>query len=150
MSNQVQNSLDLLHPILKEACAKIQAEVIQRYSAPFKLFETGRTSERHQLLLSKGRTQNVFSKHLYSFEGDTPLYSVAVDYVFYNGKWSWNLRDQTIMSWYTLFGNLVQDVCPELQWGGNLRKSVNYTHFQLKNDVIVENIDTYPCIIHLS
>lgn len=150
MSNNVINSSDSLHPILKESCVKIQTEVIGKYSMPFKLFETGRTHERHQSLLLKGRTQNVFSKHLFSIGGDIPLYSVAVDYVFYNGKWSWNLRDQTVMSWYLLFGNLVLDCCSELQWNGNSRKSTNYTHFQLREDIVIGNIEKYPCVLHLS
>ena len=149
MSNNVLNNLDLLHPILTECCRRIQTDVIGKYNIHFKVFETGRTHERHQSLLTKGRTQNVFSKHLFNLEKENPLYSVAVDYVFYNGKWSWNLRDQTIMSWYLLFGNLVLDCCPELQWNGNSRKSTNYTHFQLRQDVIVDNIEKYPCILHL-
>jgi hypothetical protein len=150
MSNNVTNSLDMAHPILRELCNKINAQVIAKHNAPFKLFETGRTHERHQSLISKGRTQNIFSKHLYYLDGETPMYSIAVDYVFYDGKWSWNLRNQTVLSWYLLFGNLVLDCCSELQWGGNFRKTTNYTHFQLKEDVVLENIDTYPCILHLS
>lgn len=149
MSTQVQTSLDMLHPIMKECCKRIQLEVIHKYNAPFKIFETGRTHERQQHLLNKGRTQNPLSKHLYSLDNDPPLYSVAVDYVYYKEiKWSWNLRDQTIMSWYSLFGNLVLDCCPELEWGANNRKSMNYTHFQLREDVVVEYFSKFPCIIH--
>lgn len=148
MSTQVNSSLTMLHPILVGCCERIQTEVIAKHNIPMKLFETGREHDRHQHLLSKGRTQNVFSKHLYNMENNPPLYAVAVDYVFYNGKWSWNLRDQTILSWYTLFGNLVLDVCPELQWSFFDRKSSNYTHFELRQDLIIENYEKYPCILH--
>jgi len=150
MSNQVQNSLDLLHPILKDICVKIQTEIIQKHSMPFKLFETGRNHERHQFLLTKGRTQTVYSKHSYCLDSDVPLYSVAVDYVFFNGRWSWNLRDQTVVSWYTLFGNMILDSFPDIQWGGNFRKSANYTHYELRKDTIIENVEKFPCVLHLS
>lgn len=150
MSNQVLDDINLLHPVLKDISSRIKIDIIQKYSMPFKLFETGRTHERHQTLLSKGRTQNMFSKHVFSLEGDIPLYSEAMDYVFYDGRWSWNLRDNTIKSWYELFGNLVLDCCNEIKWGGTSRKSMNYTHFELKENVIIENIEKYPCIMHLS
>ena len=150
MSTQVNSSLELLHPILREICIKIQSDVIIKHSMPFRLFETGRSEERHQHLIDKGKTLNIFSKHLYDFKiSETePLYSAAVDFVFYDGKWSWNFRDQTIMSWYMLFGNLVLDKCPELIWDGTNRKKTNYTHFELREEIIVENLDKYPCILH--
>jgi len=150
MSNKVIKELDMVHPVLVNSIAKIQSDVINKYNAPFRLFETGRTHERQQALLLKGRTQNVFSKHLFNLDMDVPIYSVAVDYVFYDGKWSWNLRDQTILSWYVLFGNLILDCCPELKWNGNSRKSTNYTHFELRESTVIDNIEKYPCVLHLS
>jgi len=149
MGTQVQNGLDLVHPVLKGLCIKIQQEVIIKHDMPFKLFETGRSPERHQHLLSKGRTQNILTKHLYDLTNkDKPLYAAAVDYVYYDGKWSWNLRDQTILSWYLLFGNMVLDLCPELEWSGCDRKQSNYTHFQIRDTAIADVMDVYPCIIH--
>ncbi len=149
MSTQTQNDLELLHPVLQEICLRIQSKIIIEHNIPMKLFETGRRQERHQHLLTKRRTQNIYSKHLYNFSNEEqPLYAAAVDFVFYNGKWSWNLRDQTILSWYLLFGNLVLDLCPELEWHGENRKGVNYTHFQLRDEVIVDNLDKYPCVLH--
>lgn len=148
MGTQVQVELEFLHPLLKEACIRIQTEVIRRHDMPFKLFETGRTAERHNHLLNKGRTQDIFSHHLYNLESTPVLYAIAVDYVYYDGKWSWNLRDKTIQAWYELFGNLVLDVCPELTWNAYNRKRSNYNHFELRNDYIEDQFDKYPCILH--
>ena len=149
MSTQVQNDLGLVHPILRDVCIRIQTSVIAAHNMPMKLFETGRRQERHQHLVSKGRTQNFYSKHLYNLSDEQNLlYAAAVDFVYYDGKWSWNLRDQTILSWYLLFGNTVLDICPELEWHGENRKGVNYTHFQLRDEFIVDNLDKYPCILH--
>lgn len=149
MGTQVQSDLELLHPVLRDICIKIHSQIIIHHNIPMRLFETGRSQERHQHLLDKGKTQNILSKHLYSIENvSTPLYAAAVDFVHYNGKWSWNLRDQTVLSWYTLFGNLVLDICPELEWHGHNRKGVNYSHFQLRDEIIVEYLDQYPCILH--
>lgn len=148
MSTQVISQLEFLHPILQELCIKIQTEVIRKHDMPFKLFETGRSSERHQHLLSKGRTQDIFSHHLYDLEITPNLYSVAVDYVYYDGKWSWNLRDKTITAWYELFGNCVLDLCPELSWNAYNRKRSNFNHFELRKEVIEENFDKFPCVLH--
>lgn len=148
MSIQVKSDLDLVHPILVSSIHKIQKEVIEAHNAPFKLFETGRGHQRHQHLLSKGRTQDIFSKHLYNLENNPPMYAAAIDYVFYDGKWSWNLRNKTVKAWYELFGNIVLDVCPELIWGGSNRKSTNYNYFELRQEVILDNFETYPCILH--
>ena len=139
---------DALHPILAECTEKIQKQVIQAHKMPFRLFEAGRTHERHEFLLKRGKTKDVISRHLFNLENDPPLYATAVDYVFYkDNKWSWNLRDSTIVAWYQLFGNLVLDVCPELEWGGQKRKSVNYCHFQLRHAILVNNLDTVQCVV---
>lgn len=149
MGTQVQNSIEMLHPILIECAVRIQTEIIGKYNIPIKLFETGRSFERHQHLLSKGRTQNIISKHLYDLNNEEmPLYSEAVDFVFYDGRWSWNLRDSTTAAWYILFGNLVLDKCPEIKWSGNDRKSQNFTHFELRKDVVIENFGKYKCVLH--
>jgi hypothetical protein len=148
MGLQVQDGLQYLHPILKDSCEKIQKEVIKKYNMPFRLFETGRTQERHNHLLSKGRTQDVFSHHLHNLEVFPSLYSIAVDYVYYDGKWSWNLRDKTVMAWYELFGNLVLNACPELTWAASNRKRSNLNHFTLRQEVIEAEFDKFPCILH--
>ena len=143
---KIKRSMDMLHPILIECTRKIQKEVDQ-YNIPMRLFETGRSHERHKMLISKGRTKDYISGHLYNLENYPPLYAKAVDYVFYDGRWSWNLRDSTVTAWYNLFGNLVLDTCPELNWHGTNRKSINLCHFILKENVIINNLDTYPCVI---
>jgi len=144
---KVLKDKSMLHPILSNVVDRIQAQVIDKYNAPMRLFETGRQHDRHQALLSKQATKNIISKHLYDLNLNPPLYATAVDYVYFDERWSWNLRNSTIAGWYTLFGNLVLDICPELLWGGMDRKSVNFTHFELREKVIYENIEKYPCLL---
>jgi len=136
----------MLHPLLKKDVISIQF-LIEKHRMPFKLFETGRSVERHQALLHKGATQNVLSRHLYDVNSAVPLYATAVDYVYFDNRWSWNLRDFSIAAWYNLFGNIVLDVCQDLQWGGTNRKHQNFTHFQLKENCIIENLDNFPCVL---
>ena len=143
---KIKRSTDMLHPILIDCTRKIQKEIIDTHNIPIRLFETGRDFERHKMLISKGRTKDYISGHLYNLKNDPPLYARAVDYVFYDGRWSWNLRDSTVMSWYNIFGNLVLDLCPELDWFANNRKSVNYSHFLLKEEVMMDNLDKFPCV----
>jgi len=144
---KISRSQEMLHPILTECVKKIQKEIIDTHNIPMRLFETGRDFERHKMLISKGRTKDYISGHLYNLENDPPLYAKAVDYVFYDGRWSWNFRDSTIISWYNIFGNLVLDVCPELEWYANNRKSVNYSHFVLREKIIIQNLNTISCVI---
>lgn len=144
---KIIRTTESLHPILKNCVHKIQSEIIDSYNFPIRLFETGRLFERHDLLLKKGKTRDGISRHLFNLDHDPKLYSTAVDYVYFDDKWSWNLRDSTIFSWYMLFGNLVLDKCPELIWGGFNRKSQNLNHFELKSYVIEKNLDKYPCIL---
>jgi len=136
-----------LHPILLPVLARIKQEVIIRHNVPMRIFETGREHDRHDALIKKGKTKDIISRHLYNMENDPPLYATAVDYVHFEGKWSWNLRDSSISAWYALFGNLVLDICPELEWAGFNRKGVNFCHFQLKESVIVNSFDTIPSVI---
>jgi hypothetical protein len=111
------------------------------------LFETGRTQKRHAYLLSKGKVTSIVSPHLYNMESDPPLYATGVDYVYFDNRWSWNLRDDTVLSWYVLFGNLVLDKCPELKWKGQDRKNKNYCHFSLKQSIVYDHMDTIPCVL---
>lgn len=144
---KIYKDTEMLHPILTKQVKKIQIEIIDPYNMPIKLFETGRTHDRHETLINRGRTKDLISGHLYNLENDPPLYASAIDYVFYDGRWSWNLRDSTIHAWYTLFGNLVLDTCPELEWFGMNRKSVNLCHFILKGKIMQENLDIIPCVV---
>lgn len=144
---KVIRELDMLHPILIDCVSRIQSKVIDRHNMPFRLFETGRSPSRHQGLIDKGKTRDLVSRHMYDMDNDPVLYSTAVDYVHFNKRWSWNIRDSSVRQWYKLFGNLVLDVCPELEWGGVDRKSTNYNHFQLRTIVIVEHMEDIPCIL---
>lgn len=146
MSMKVSRDFEPLHPLLIKSTREIQ-KIINSHNMPFKLFETGRTKQRHQGLISKGREIHLLSRHLYNLENDPKLYTTALSYVYYDGKWSWNIRNASIRQWYKLFGNLVLEICPELEWGGYDRESTNYTYFQLKRSVIVENIDKFPCVV---
>jgi len=144
---KIQRNTHFLHPMAIECTKRIQQAVIDAHRAPMRLFETGREHDRHAMLIQRGKTRDIMSRHLYNLENDPPLYATALDYVYYVNKWSWNLRDSTISAWYIVFGNMVLDVCPELQWGGQKRKATNYCHFELKESVIIDNIDKYPCVV---
>ena len=137
----------MLHPIILSCINRIQSDIIESHNVPMKLFETGRTHDRQQTLIHKGKTKDILSRHTYNLENDPPLYTTAVDYVFYNGRWSWNLRDSTVSLWYQLFGHMVLDICPELEWGGERRKAVNYCHFQLRESALLGELDRYPCVL---
>ena len=146
MSNRIIRTTEPLHPILIACVNKIQNNVINTHSMPFRLFESGRSHDRHQSLLRKGKTKDIMSQHLFDLEHTPPLYATAVDYVYYDGKWSWNIRNGSIKSWYKLLGNLILDTCPELKWCGLNRKQTNYSQIQLRDSVNIENLDKYPCV----
>lgn len=144
---QIIRSTRYLHPILKKCSDTIQLQ-IDNYNMPFRIFETGRTQERHDFLIKKGKTVDYITKHRFNLESTPPLYSTAIDYVYFDKKWSWNLRDSTILAWYILFGNIVLDLCPELKWYGVNRKNINYCHFELRSEIIQSNLKKYPCVIY--
>ena len=144
---KTQRNIDTLHPILKDCVRRIQKNSIDAHNIPIRLFEAGRDHDRHAMLINKGKTKDIVSRHLYNLDNVPPLYATAIDYVYYDKKWSWNLRDSTILSWYNLFGNMVLDICPELNWGRFNRKSINYCHFQLRKEVIFDNLKKIPCVV---
>ncbi len=138
---------DMLHPVLVDCVRRIQANVIDHHNMPLRLFETGRDHDRHSVLIAKGKTRNFVSGHLYNLTNEPPLYALAVDYVYYDKKWSWNLRDSSVSAWYQLFGNAVLDCCPELKWSGFDRKAINYCHFDLRRDTVIDNLEEFPCVV---
>lgn len=144
---KIQRSTDALYPIMVNCLRRIQKEIIDAHNIPIRLFETSRDHDRHEMLVSKGKTKDIISRHLYKLTNVPPLYATAVDYVHFDNKWSWNLRDSTVTAWYIIFGNLVLDLCPELQWSGQNRKSINYCHFEIKREVLVNNLKNIPCVI---
>ncbi|MDP8268267.1 MAG: hypothetical protein P9L97_06010 [Candidatus Tenebribacter davisii] len=144
---KLHRDLNLLHPHLHSCVKLIQSKIIDPHNVPIRIFETGRDHERHQMLLKKGKTTSVISKHWYNLENSPPLYATAISYVYFDTKWSWNLRDSTTNAWYNLFGNLVLDLCPELQWGGYSRKSVNFCHFELSRPFIIDTLSVIPCVL---
>jgi len=146
---KIYRNLSVLHPVLAQCVRKIQSSIIDTHNVPMRLFETGRDHERHEMLINRGKTKNIVSRHLYNLENDPPLYATAIDYVHYDKKWSWNLRDGTTTAWYILFANLVLDACPELKWGGSNRKSVNFCHFELSKEIIISKLDEIPCVVPL-
>jgi hypothetical protein len=143
---KIDRTTEACHPVLADCIKRINTDVIQAHNTPMRLFEAGRTHDRHNMLIQRGKTKDIVSRHLYNLDNDPPLFATAVDYVYYDKKWSWNLRDNTVQSWFILFGNLVLDVCPELEWGGQNRKSTNYCHFQLRRAILIENLDKIPCV----
>ncbi len=144
---KIQRSKEMLHPVIVNCVDLIKRDVLDAHKMPLRLFESGRVHERHNMLIQRGKTKDIMSRHLYNLDHEPPLYATAIDYVFYDKRWSWNLRDSTISSWYILFGNLVLDVCPELKWSGQNRKSVNYCHFELRREIIIDNLDKIPCVV---
>ncbi len=143
---KIERSLETCHPLLCECTDRIATAIIHAHNVPMRLFEAGRTHDRHNMLIQRGKTHDVFSRHLFNLSNNPPLFCTAVDYVHYDQKWSWNLRDSTVQAWFTLFGNLVLDLCPELEWGGQNRKATNYCHFQLRRAILIENLDKTPCV----
>lgn len=144
---KVLRDFNSVHPVLVSNIQKITKSIIDPHSMPFRIFETGRLPARHAELLSRGKTTELLSKHIFDLEIDPPLYCTAVDFVYYDEKWSWNLRDSTILNWYKLFGNMVSDMCPDLYWKGLDRQNTNYSHFELTDDCISFYMDKYPCIV---
>lgn len=144
---KIIRTTEMCHPMLISCIKRIKKRIVEVHEIPIKVFETGRVHDRHEMLIQRGKTKDVFSKHLYNLENDPPLYTTAVDFVYYDGRWSWNLRDATISAWYELFGNLVLDLCPELEWSGRSRKSKNYCHFQIRRDILINNLKEVSCVI---
>lgn len=144
---KIIRTTEMCHPVLSNCIDRIKREIIEAHKIPMRVFETGRVHERHEMLIQRGKTKDIFSRHLNNLENDPPLYTTAVDFVYYDGKWSWNLRDSTINAWYDLFGNLVLDLCSELEWSGQNRKSKNYCHFQIRCDILINNLKEIPCVI---
>ena len=131
----VLRDLDYLHPLLRDEVKRIQREVIDRHKAPFRVFETARTTERQMDLIAKRKQRTLVTRYLMDMDSDPVIYSTAVNYVYYTSRWSWDLRDMTVKRWYQLFGELVLDLCPNLEWAGYWRSNIDYTNFQLKQAV---------------
>jgi hypothetical protein len=132
---KVHRELKLLHPILQKYALSIQRELLDNYNMPFRLFETGRSFARQTKLVEAGQANSMMSLHFYNLEVDPPVFARAMSYVYYDGRWSWNIRDIRIRRWMQLFGELVLDLCPGLEWGGYYRIRQDYTYFQLLDQV---------------
>lgn len=133
---QILRDTKLLHPILREAHSQVQQQVIEKHRAPFRLFETGRLIERQASLVRKGKAPSLTSRHFFRIDTEPKVLSTAIVYVFYSGRWSWDLRSATVKAWYQLFGELVLDLCPDLFWGGYRRNNVDYTYFEIRQAVL--------------
>lgn len=134
---QALRDLDLLHPILRDHVQTIQTSVIGRYSMPFRLFETGRTKQRQAELVEKRRARSLISEQFFDLDREPPLYSTGFNLVHYVRRWSWDVRNRTILSWYQLLGELVLDAVPDLEWSGYSRSCSDYTHFRLKRSALL-------------
>lgn len=136
---QILRDVKLLHPIAQDCHSRIQKQIIEKYSVPFRLFETGRLIERQAVLVRKGKSTTLVSRHFFRIDTTPKVLSTAIDYVYYQGYWSWDLRRATVKAWYELFGELVLDLCPELEWGRYDRSRADYNHFQLRQDILDSN-----------
>ncbi len=137
---QVIRDLDSLHPLLREEVRRIQREVIDQHRAPFRVFETARSAERQMSLVEKRKTRQLVTRYICDLNSDPVIHSTAVNFVYFQSKggWSWDVRNQTVKRWYQLFGELVLDLCPVLEWGGTWRTNTDYNHFQIKQLVCDE------------
>lgn len=140
----VIRSLEYLHPVLRAEIRKVQKDVIDLHRAPFRVFETARTPERQMALAQKGKARTLISRYVFDLDADPPLYSTAVNFVYYTNRWSWDLRNRTIKRWYELFGELVLDECPSLVWAGNWRHNEDYSYFELSQDVCTRHDIVIP------
>lgn len=123
----------VLHPRLRSAVHDVQQHVIDAHHLPIQLFETGRTRGRQRMLFSRGKVMSGVSEHMFDLSADPPIYASAVCYVYNDGTgWSWNLRSRKILAVYMLFGELVLDLCPVLEWAGYRRNNVDYTYYRLQ------------------
>jgi hypothetical protein len=86
-------------------------------------------------LIAKRKQRTLVTRYLVDLDSDPQIFSTAVNYVYYTSRWSWDLRDMTVKRWYQLFGELVMDLCPNIEWAGYWRSNVDYTNFQLKQAV---------------
>lgn len=128
---------ELLHPILRAHIEHIQREVIERHSLPFRLFETGRTRERQADLVEKRRARTLVSRQFFDLDRDPPLYATGFNFVYFSQRWSWDVRNRTIVAWYQILGELSLDLVPDLEWAGYWRSCSDYTFFQLRHSVLV-------------
>ncbi len=134
---QVLRDVELLHPVLREHVRRIQHEIVERHSMPFKLFETGRTRERQADLVEKRRARTLVSQQFFDLEREPAMYATGFNLVHFSRRWSWDVRNRTILSWYQLLGELVLDLVPDLEWAGYWRSCSDYTYFQLRRSVLV-------------
>ena len=133
---QILRDPKLLHPILLDCHTRIQKQILGKYNCPLRLFETGRLVERQAVLVRKGKSTTLVSRHFFRIDTEPKVLSTAVDYVYHQGHWSWDLRKASIKAWYELFGELVLDICPELDWGRNNRYRADHNHFELKQEIL--------------
>jgi hypothetical protein len=141
MNEQIIRTFEYVHPILSECAQKIDELIIKPYNVPFAVFETARTYDRQRELYLQNRARGLQSRHLFDMSKVPLEYATAIHYVYIvQGRWSWNVRDLTIRRWWQLFGEMVLDICKEIEWGGTWRKNQDYAHFQLKQSVIEDYI----------
>jgi len=134
---QVLRDVELLHPILRGHIEHIQHEVIERHSMPFRLFETGRTRERQADLVEKRRARTLVSRQFFDLDREPALYSTGFNLVHFSRRWSWDVRNRTIVAWYQILGELVLDLVSDLEWAGYWRSCSDYTFFQLRHSVLL-------------
>lgn len=134
---QVLRDVELLHPLLREHVRRIQHEIVDRHSMPFRLFETGRTRERQADLVEKRRARTLISQQFFDLDKTPALYSTGFNLVHFSRRWSWDVRNRTILAWYQLVGELILDLVPDLEWAGYWRSCSDYTYFQLRRSVLV-------------
>lgn len=122
-ADKVCREIGDLHPKMQEFVTEA-LRLIHKHRLPFKLFETIRTVERQKLLVAKGYSKTMRSKH---------LRGRAVDFVCYiDKKWSWSPKHHF---WYDILGLLLIKSLTGVTWGGNWTTFIDRPHYQLDNDI---------------
>ena len=130
MQDKIIRSVDVLHPELRDAHKIIRSEIIGKHNMPIRLFETGRTRERHEMLLRKGLVSgDIVCKHRFDLQRD--IYATAMAYVYYDGRWSFNIRNARVKRWLQVFGEMVLDKFDNIKWQGYNRERTDYTTYEL-------------------
>jgi hypothetical protein len=121
----MNRNLDDLDPELRKIVNKI-LKLIDKHQLPFRVFETLRSEKRQKILVKRGYSKTLKSKHLPNCKGK----SEAIDFVVYRkGRWTW---DDDIKYWYDILGILVTSNFENVRWGGHFHRFYDGSHFELK------------------
>ena len=119
MSN-INRDLNKLDPKFKFYALQIW-ELVNYHRLPFRVFETVRSIDRQKVLVKRGYSKTLKSKHI---EGK------AADFVvFIDGKWTWESK---YLYYYNALGGIVEEKLGDfVTWGGSW-SWYDGPHYELK------------------